>query len=107
MKIKGKTKLKKKNNKSNKIKKKGITAPKRGKKWRNENREEMKQRELTAILCLIWAVTLLYGEMVAYWLPSLWSCSWPHLNSPNSTVSFYSFFFGVFKTSFSDLGLLY
>ncbi|PON78262.1 Calcineurin-like phosphoesterase domain, apaH type [Trema orientale] len=46
----------------------------------------MKQRELTGLLCVIWAASLLYGEMVAYWLPSLWSCSWPHLHRPNSTV---------------------
>uniref|UniRef100_A0A7N2L824 Calcineurin-like phosphoesterase domain-containing protein n=1 Tax=Quercus lobata TaxID=97700 RepID=A0A7N2L824_QUELO len=43
----------------------------------------MKQRELTVVLCIIWAVSLLYGEMFAYWVPSLWACSWPnhHLNS--------------------------
>ncbi|XP_062087982.1 uncharacterized protein C630.12 isoform X2 [Humulus lupulus] len=46
----------------------------------------MKQRELTSLLCVIWAVTLLYGEMVAYWVPSLWSCSWPHLHH-NSTIN--------------------
>ncbi|KAL5579428.1 hypothetical protein UlMin_011870 [Ulmus minor] len=46
----------------------------------------MKQRELTVALCVIWAVTLLYGEMVAYWLPSFSTCSWPHLHSPNSKV---------------------
>ncbi|XP_075658234.1 uncharacterized protein C630.12 isoform X2 [Castanea sativa] len=38
----------------------------------------MKQRELTVVLCIIWAVSLLYGEMFAYWVPSLWACSWPH-----------------------------
>ena len=43
----------------------------------------MKHRELTVVLCIIWAVSLLYGEMFAYWVPSLWACSWPHhhLNS--------------------------
>ncbi|KAK9923896.1 hypothetical protein M0R45_032294 [Rubus argutus] len=40
----------------------------------------MKLRELTAVLCLIWAVTLLYGEMVAFWMPSLSTCQWPHLH---------------------------
>lgn len=55
--------------------------------WRRRERE-MKQRELTVALCLIWAGTLLYGEMLAFWLPSLWTCSWPHLLlRPNSTVT--------------------
>lgn len=40
----------------------------------------MKLPELTAVLCLIWAVTLLYGEMVAFWMPSLSTCQWPHLH---------------------------
>lgn len=31
----------------------------------------------TVFLCLVWAVTILYGEMFAFWLPSLWKCSWP------------------------------
>lgn len=39
----------------------------------------MKQQELTLLLCLIWALTLLYGEMFSYWLPPLFTCSWPHL----------------------------
>ncbi|GMP87314.1 hypothetical protein CsSME_00039739 [Camellia sinensis var. sinensis] len=34
---------------------------------------------LTAALCLIWAATLLYGDMFTFWVPFLWSCSWPHL----------------------------
>lgn len=46
----------------------------------------MKQRELTALLCVVWAATLLYGEMGAYWLPSLWACSWPHLLRSNSSI---------------------
>ncbi|XP_065868107.1 uncharacterized protein C630.12 [Euphorbia lathyris] len=53
----------------------------------------MKQHhKLTMALCGIWAVTLLYGEMFAFRLPSLWSCSWPHLHlshpsSSNSTIN--------------------
>lgn len=53
----------------------------------------MKQQELTVLLCLIWALTLLYGEMFAYWVPPLFTCSWPHLlrtttpSSSSSTVS--------------------
>ncbi|KAK7294554.1 hypothetical protein RJT34_17443 [Clitoria ternatea] len=48
----------------------------------------MKQHELTLLLSLIWALTLLYGEMFAYWLPPLFTCSWPHLlrSSSSSTV---------------------
>ncbi|KAJ8768187.1 hypothetical protein K2173_021127 [Erythroxylum novogranatense] len=40
----------------------------------------MKQAyKLTLVLCGVWIFSLLYGEMFAYWLPSLYSCSWPHL----------------------------
>ncbi|XP_010525666.1 PREDICTED: metallophosphoesterase 1-like, partial [Tarenaya hassleriana] len=40
----------------------------------------MKQHhKLTVALCLIWTATILYGEMFAFWVPSLVSCSWPHL----------------------------
>ncbi|XP_020202834.1 uncharacterized protein C630.12 [Cajanus cajan] len=48
----------------------------------------MKQHELTLLLCLIWALTLLYGEMFAYWLPPIFTCSWPHLlhSSSSSTT---------------------
>ncbi|KAF5479330.1 hypothetical protein F2P56_000162 [Juglans regia] len=38
----------------------------------------MKHQGLTAVLCVIWAATLLYGEMFAFWVPSLGTCSWPH-----------------------------
>ncbi|KAL0908847.1 hypothetical protein M5K25_023358 [Dendrobium thyrsiflorum] len=31
---------------------------------------------LTLVLCCVWVLTLLCGEMVAYWIP-LWTCSWP------------------------------
>lgn len=48
----------------------------------------MKQAELTGLLCVIWAVTLLYGEMVAFWRPSLGSCSWPHQsNNASSSIA--------------------
>ncbi|KAF7843707.1 metallophosphoesterase 1-like [Senna tora] len=46
------------------------------------------RHELTVLLCILWALTLLYGEMFAYWVPSLLTCSWPHLlrsSSSNST----------------------
>ena len=61
----------------------------------------MKQRELTVVLCIIWAVTLLYGEMFAYWVPSLWACSWPHhhLNS-KSTVLVQLLLLSLFFLSF-------
>ncbi|XP_028796326.1 uncharacterized protein C630.12 [Neltuma alba] len=50
----------------------------------------MKQLELTVLLCIAWALVLLYGEMFAYWVPSLFTCSWPHLrsSSSNSTVDY-------------------
>ncbi|MQL71490.1 hypothetical protein Taro_003776 [Colocasia esculenta] len=38
---------------------------------------------LTIFLCCAWAGSLLYGEMVAYWVP-LWTCSWPHQRSSSS-----------------------
>ncbi|XP_078444568.1 calcineurin-like metallo-phosphoesterase superfamily protein isoform X2 [Wolffia australiana] len=38
---------------------------------------------LTLLLCCGWAVTLLYGEMITYWLP-LWTCSWPRGGSTSS-----------------------
>ncbi|KAI6700305.1 hypothetical protein NL676_014629 [Syzygium grande] len=46
----------------------------------------MKQAELTGLLCAAWAISLLYGEMLAYWVPPLWSCSWPHLNPPPTST---------------------
>ncbi|GFY97271.1 Calcineurin-like metallo-phosphoesterase superfamily protein [Actinidia rufa] len=42
---------------------------------------------LTAFLCVVWAATLLYGEMFAFWMPSLWSCSWPHLRHQSSSIN--------------------
>ncbi|CAN8321705.1 unnamed protein product [Cochlearia groenlandica] len=39
----------------------------------------MKQHhKLTVALCLVWTATILYGEMSAFWLPPLFTCSWPH-----------------------------
>ncbi|KAL8170789.1 hypothetical protein V2J09_022593 [Rumex salicifolius] len=38
----------------------------------------VKRWRLTIFFCGIWALTILYGEMFAFWVPSLWSCSWPH-----------------------------
>lgn len=46
-----------------------------------------KSWKLTLFFCLIWTVSLLYGEMFAYWLPFLWSCSWPHLQQQHSSSS--------------------
>ncbi|XP_057979965.1 uncharacterized protein C630.12 isoform X2 [Malania oleifera] len=42
---------------------------------------------LTVVLCIIWALTLLYGEMISFWVPSLWACSWPHLRVSSSLSS--------------------
>ncbi|XP_028207725.1 uncharacterized protein C630.12-like isoform X3 [Glycine soja] len=47
----------------------------------------MKQHELSLLLCLLWALTLLYGEMFAYWVPPLFTCSWPHLLRSSSSSS--------------------
>ncbi|KAH9714279.1 metallophos domain-containing protein [Citrus sinensis] len=42
----------------------------------------MKQHhKLTLFLCLTWTITLLYGEMVAFWIPTLRSCTWPSSSS--------------------------
>ncbi|KAK6153529.1 hypothetical protein DH2020_013168 [Rehmannia glutinosa] len=41
---------------------------------------------LTVFLSLIWALNLLYGEWFAYLVPSLWTCSWPHLQRPSSSL---------------------
>ncbi|KAG5008983.1 hypothetical protein JHK87_017498 [Glycine soja] len=43
------------------------------------------QLELTLLLCLFWALTLLYGEMFAYWVPPIFTCSWPHLLRTSSS----------------------
>ncbi|RAL45551.1 hypothetical protein DM860_018146 [Cuscuta australis] len=40
--------------------------------------------KLTVFLTLAWALSLLYGEMFAFWIPYIWSCSWPR---PPSSVS--------------------
>ncbi|GER45072.1 calcineurin-like metallo-phosphoesterase super family protein [Striga asiatica] len=42
---------------------------------------------LTVFLSMIWALNLLYGEWFAYLVPSLWTCSWPHLQHSSSTSS--------------------
>ncbi|CAI9114530.1 OLC1v1015273C1 [Oldenlandia corymbosa var. corymbosa] len=33
---------------------------------------------VTVWLTLIWALSILYGEMFAFWVPPLLTCSWPH-----------------------------
>jgi hypothetical protein len=38
---------------------------------------------LTIFLTCLWATSLLYGEMLSYWVP-LSTCSWPHLPSSSS-----------------------
>ncbi|KAK9078407.1 hypothetical protein SSX86_002464 [Deinandra increscens subsp. villosa] len=32
---------------------------------------------LTVFFCILWALTLLYGEKFAFWVPSNLTCSWP------------------------------
>ncbi|MBA0875246.1 hypothetical protein Goshw_028528 [Gossypium schwendimanii] len=41
--------------------------------------------KLTLLLCLIWTATILYGEMFSFYMPFLFSCSWPHLSSSSSS----------------------
>ncbi|KAG8367095.1 hypothetical protein BUALT_Bualt02G0127600 [Buddleja alternifolia] len=36
---------------------------------------------LTVLLSIVWALTLLYGEWFAYLVPSHFTCSWPHASS--------------------------
>ncbi|TYH91843.1 uncharacterized protein C630.12 isoform X1 [Gossypium hirsutum] len=43
--------------------------------------------KLTLLLCLIWTATILYGEMFSFYMPFLFSCSWPHLSSSSSSDS--------------------
>ncbi|XVF23243.1 hypothetical protein REPUB_Repub13aG0019900 [Reevesia pubescens] len=48
----------------------------------------MKEHEkLALLLCLIWAATILYGEMFSFYMPFLFSCSWPHLSSSSPSNS--------------------
>ncbi|CAI0399041.1 unnamed protein product [Linum tenue] len=44
---------------------------------RSPERKMKQYHKLTAVLCLVWMATILYGEMLAFWMPSLFSCSWP------------------------------
>ncbi|KAL2462405.1 Cell division control protein/predicted DNA repair exonuclease [Forsythia ovata] len=37
-------------------------------------------------LC-VWALSLLYGEWFAFLVPSLWTCSWPHLHRQSSLIN--------------------
>lgn len=41
---------------------------------------------IATLLCAIWVVTLLYGEMFSFWVPSLWGCSWPQLQQLSSEM---------------------
>ncbi|XP_010462279.1 PREDICTED: uncharacterized protein C630.12 [Camelina sativa] len=43
--------------------------------------------KVTVALCLIWAATILYGEMFAFWVPSLFTCSWPHHNKSDGNFT--------------------
>ncbi|XP_017626816.1 uncharacterized protein C630.12 isoform X2 [Gossypium arboreum] len=43
--------------------------------------------KLTLLLCLIWTATIIYGEMFSFYMPFLFSCSWPHLSSSSSSDS--------------------
>ncbi|KAF6174917.1 hypothetical protein GIB67_026405 [Kingdonia uniflora] len=35
--------------------------------------------KLTVFLCAVWALSLLFGEMISFWVPSISTCSWPQL----------------------------
>ncbi|KAL2253099.1 UNVERIFIED_CONTAM: hypothetical protein Sindi_0104600 [Sesamum indicum] len=64
---------------------------------------------LTLFLCILWALSLLYGEWFAYLVPSLWTCSWPHRRpSSSSTVKRYEGEFGVrnFKVTLGNVDFI-
>ncbi|CAN0900716.1 Uncharacterized protein C630.12, partial [Linum grandiflorum] len=64
--------------------------------------EKMKQyHKLTAVLCVVWMITILYGEMLAFWMPSFFSCSWPH-HSPSSASTSSVFIFYQLDLIFSQ-----
>ncbi|CAH9076975.1 unnamed protein product [Cuscuta europaea] len=42
--------------------------------------------KLTIFLTLAWALSLLYGEMFSFWVPFLWTCSWPRPSSSMERV---------------------
>ncbi|KAF5196599.1 Metallophosphoesterase [Thalictrum thalictroides] len=42
--------------------------------------------KMTIFLCCIWVLSLLYGEMISFWVPYLWTCSWPQLPSHSSKM---------------------
>ncbi|XP_031252541.1 uncharacterized protein C630.12 isoform X3 [Pistacia vera] len=53
-----------------------------------ERKIVMKQHQkVTVVLCLTWVLTLLYGEMFAFWLPFLYSCSWSQPDSSSSSTN--------------------
>ncbi|XP_012833186.1 PREDICTED: uncharacterized protein C630.12 isoform X1 [Erythranthe guttata] len=43
--------------------------------------------KMSVFLSIIWAVNLLYGEWFAFLIPSLSTCSWPHLQPSSSSSS--------------------
>ncbi|CAI9767111.1 unnamed protein product [Fraxinus pennsylvanica] len=43
--------------------------------------------KITVFLSILWALSLLYGEWFAFLMPSLWSCSWPHLHRQSSLMN--------------------
>lgn len=61
----------------------------------NVDKEKMmiqKQRKqnygkLTFFLTSVWVMSLLYGEMIAFWIPS-WTCSWPQFQKSYQVMVF-------------------
>ncbi|KAJ3673211.1 hypothetical protein LUZ60_006585 [Juncus effusus] len=60
------------------------TAEKKGRNNKNSNISSLMR--LTIFLCCLWSVTILYGEMVSYWVP-LWTCSWPSSNDNQAKIA--------------------
>lgn len=54
--------------------------------WSLKGRKKEKMWKITVFLSIVWALSLLYGEWFAFLMPSLWSCSWPHLHRQSSLV---------------------
>ncbi|KAJ3697141.1 hypothetical protein LUZ61_000846 [Rhynchospora tenuis] len=60
------------------------SSPSSSQKRKRERDGVFSLMRLTIFLTCVWATTILYGEMVSFWVP-LSSCSWPHLSSSPSS----------------------
>ncbi|KAL5703192.1 hypothetical protein ACHQM5_028314 [Ranunculus cassubicifolius] len=44
-------------------------------------------KTITLFLCSLWIITILYGEMISFWIPYFYTCSWPPLPSSSKTIN--------------------